>query len=87
MVINTENDRVLHSQKVVIELLKSDVSAQQYDPNSELTHWADKLKVEQIRFPSKVQNKHDLSHPAISVNLDACIQCTRCVRVQRRAGK
>ena len=83
MVINTENDRVLHSQKVVIELLKSDVSSQQYDPNSELTHWADKLKVEQIRFPSKVQNKHDFSHPAISVNLDACIQCTRCVRACR----
>ena len=45
MVINTENDRVLHSQKVVIELLKSDVSSEQYDPNSELTHWADKLKL------------------------------------------
>ncbi len=83
MVINTENDRVLHSQKVVIELLQSDVSSRQYDPNSELTLWADKLKVEQIRFPSKVQNKHDLSHPAISVNLDACIQCTRCVRACR----
>ncbi|HEX8883159.1 MAG TPA: formate dehydrogenase subunit alpha, partial [Noviherbaspirillum sp.] len=25
----------------------------------------------------------DLSHPAISVNLDACIQCTRCVRACR----
>ncbi len=83
MVINTENNRVLHSQKVVIELLQSDVSTKQYDPNSELTQWADKLQVNQIRFPSKVQNKHDLSHPAISVNLDACIQCTRCVRACR----
>ena len=83
MVINTDNNRVIHSQKVVIELLQSDVSSEQYDPNSELTHWADKLQVEKVRFPSKIQNKHDLSHPAISVNLDACIQCTRCVRACR----
>ena len=83
MVVNTDNNRVIHSQKVVIELLQSDVSSEQYDPNSELTHWADKLQVERVRFPSKIQNKHDLSHPAISVNLDACIQCTRCVRACR----
>ena len=83
MVINTENERVVHSQKVVIELLESDISKEQYDPNSELTHWANKLKVSESRFPSKIQNKHDLSHPAISVNLDACIQCTRCVRACR----
>ena len=83
MIINTENNRVIHSQKVVIELLQSDVSSQQYDPNSELTHWADKLEVQTIRFPTKIQNKHDFSHPAISVNLDACIQCTRCVRACR----
>ena len=83
MIINTENSRVIHSQKVVIELLRSDVSSEQYDPNSELTHWADKLQVETIRFPSKIQNKHDFSHPAIAVNLDACIQCTRCVRACR----
>ena len=83
MIINTENSRVIHSQKVVIELLQSDVSSEQYDPNSELTHWADKLQVEIVRFPSKVQNKHDFSHPAIAVNLDACIQCTRCVRACR----
>ena len=83
MIINTENNRVIHSQKVVIELLQSDVSSEQYDPNSELTHWADKLEVQTIRFPTKIQNKHDFSHPAISVNLDACIQCTRCVRACR----
>ena len=83
MVINTNNDRVIHSQKVVVELLQSDVSSEKYDPSSELTHWAEKLQVETVRFPSKVQNKHDFSHPAIAVNLDACIQCTRCVRACR----
>ena len=34
MVINTENERVVHSQKVVLELLQSDISKEQYDPNS-----------------------------------------------------
>ena len=49
MVINTENERVVHSQRVV-ELLESDISKEQYDPNSELTHWANKLKVGESRF-------------------------------------
>ena len=83
MVINTNNERVIHSQKVVLELLKSDISKEQYDPNSELKYWSNKLEVTESRFPSKIQNKHDLSHPAIAVNLDACIQCTRCVRACR----
>jgi formate dehydrogenase major subunit len=83
MVINTNNDRVSHSQKVVIELLESDISKEQYDPHSELKYWSNKLEVQESRFPSKIQNKHDLSHPAIAVNLDACIQCTRCVRACR----
>jgi formate dehydrogenase major subunit len=30
-----------------------------------------------------VQVPQDLSHPAMAVNLDACIQCTRCVRACR----
>ena len=29
------------------------------------------------------QPRADLSHPAMAVNLDACIQCTRCVRACR----
>ena len=33
--------------------------------------------------PRREQPRSDLSHPAIAVNLDACIQCTRCVRACR----
>ena len=29
----------------------------------------------------------DLSHPAMAVNLDACIQCTRCVRARSRRSR
>lgn len=83
MTITTNSDRVIHSQKLVVELLQSDISKEEYDPNSELKHWASVLNVKEVRFPSKVQNKHDLTHPAISVNMDACIQCTRCLRACR----
>ncbi len=83
MVINTDNDRVIHSQKLVLELLTSDVSDKVYKKDSELSDWADKLNISANRFPTNVQEKHDLTHPAIAVNLDACIQCTRCVRACR----
>jgi len=83
MVINTKNDRVKHSQKLVLELLDTDVSNKIYTKDSELSLWMNLLQVGESRFPSKIQEKHDLSHPAIAVNLDACIQCTRCVRACR----
>ena len=83
MIINTTSDRVKHSQKLVLELLDSDISEIVYNKNSELNLWKNLLQVGKSRFPSKIQDKHDLSHPAIAVNLDACIQCTRCVRACR----
>ncbi len=83
MVVNTNSDRVVHSQKLVLELLTSDVSEDVYNKESELTNWAKKLQIQTHRFPTQIQNKHDVSHPAISVNLDACIQCTRCLRACR----
>ena len=83
MIINTSSDRVKTSQKIVLELLTSDVSEEIYNNHSELADWAKKLNIQTHRFPSNIQNKHDTSHAAISVNLDACIQCTRCVRACR----
>ncbi len=83
MVVDTNSDRVVHSQKLVLELLTSDVSEDVYNKESELTDWAKKLQIQTHRFPTQIQNKHDISHPAISVNLDACIQCTRCLRACR----
>ena len=83
MIINTTGKRVKHSQKLVLELLVADVSEEVYDKDSELTSWSNQLQIQTHRFPSNVQKKHDISHPAIAVNLDACIQCTRCVRACR----
>ena len=83
MIINTDSSRVKNSQKIVLELLSSDVSEKVYKKESELNDWANKLEIKKNRFPSNIQEKHDLTHPAIAVNLDACIQCTRCVRACR----
>ena len=54
-----------------------------YSPRSELDHWADFLGLEATRYPMREQPRYDLTNPAIAVNLDACIQCTRCVRACR----
>ena len=86
MEVISESERARHSQKMVIELLLSDMPQQGKSPyklNSELDTWAEKLNIYTPRFAPRKQPKPDLSHPAIAVNLDACIQCTRCVRACR----
>ena len=83
MVVNTENERVLHSQRMVLELLQSDMADRKYTLNSELDTWSQKLDLGLPRFESRHNPNEDLSHPAIAVNLDACIQCTRCLRACR----
>jgi formate dehydrogenase major subunit len=83
MEVNSKSDRAVASQKLVLELLLSDMPEADYTRHNELDHWAGKLGVGKPRFPSRDQVAPDLSHPAIAVNLDACIQCTRCVRACR----
>ena len=39
--------------------------------------------IEKSRFPAQIALESDLSHPAIAVNLDACINCTLCIRACR----
>src|SRR6185436_19062367 len=63
--------------------LLSDMPEQKYSPHSELDFWANSLSVGKPRFARRHQPAADLSHPGIAVNLDACIQCTRCVRACR----
>ena len=83
MVIATDSPRAVLSQKMSIELLLADVSEGSYTLNSELDLWARKLGVGKPRFAPRRQPPADLSHPAIAVHLDACIQCKRCVRACR----
>ncbi|TSA15479.1 MAG: formate dehydrogenase subunit alpha [Comamonadaceae bacterium] len=83
MDVRTDSPRALHSQKMVLELLKSDVPDRCDALPSELDHWAGKLQLGKPRFAARGAVAHDHSHAAIAVNLDACIQCTRCVRACR----
>ncbi|MFT4564939.1 MAG: formate dehydrogenase major subunit, partial [Gammaproteobacteria bacterium] len=86
MRVASNSERAQHSQRIVLELLKSDMPAptqSPYTPTSELDHWCDALGIAQPRFSRRAQPERDNSNPAISVNLDACIQCTRCVRACR----
>ncbi|NNJ78299.1 MAG: molybdopterin-dependent oxidoreductase, partial [Xanthomonadales bacterium] len=84
MQVKTDSERARHAQKMVLELLQSDVAeGRRYTLRSELDRWSEKLELGKPRFPGRSQPAADLSHPAISVNLDACIQCTRCLRACR----
>jgi formate dehydrogenase major subunit len=83
MVVTSNSERALTSQKMSIELLLSDVPETAYTLNSELDLWAKKLAIGKPRFASRPQPVQDLSHPAMAVHLDACIQCNRCVRACR----
>ena len=83
MKVKTASPRAVAAQKMVLELLLSDIGDPGYVPDNEVTRWARQLGVLEARFPRRAQPVQDLSHPAIAVNLDACIQCTRCLRACR----
>ena len=83
MEVLSNNERALASQKMVLELLLSDMPKTRHTLNSELDDWAKRLRIGQPRFAPRHQPPADLSHYGIAVNLDHCIQCTRCVRACR----
>jgi formate dehydrogenase major subunit len=83
MEVSSESERAVHSQKMIVELLASDMPERTYKTASELDFWQRALGIERPRFARRAQPAADLSHPAMAVNLDACIQCTRCVHACR----
>jgi len=91
MQVQTDSERARKSQKMVMELLLSDMPDVGYQWNDagqhgELSDWASQLDVSvrpALRALRRDQPAADVSHPAMAVNLDACIQCTRCVRACR----
>ncbi|MEC3766600.1 formate dehydrogenase subunit alpha [Cupriavidus sp. SS-3] len=83
MQVQTESERARRAQRTVLELLQSDMPEAEYTRNNELDQWAARLEVGKPRFAPRERVAADLSHPAIAVNLDACIQCTRCLRACR----
>jgi formate dehydrogenase major subunit len=94
MKVRATSERAVKSQKMVLEMLLSDVPARGHKwigddetrQHGELSDWAARMKVAvrpQLAAIAREQPAPDLSHPAMAVNLDACIQCTRCVRACR----
>lgn len=84
MTVDSQSDRAVKAQKMVLELLRSDSpEINQLTTKSELDHWCEKLAVTERRFPERQQPVKDLSHPAITTSLNACIQCGRCLRACR----
>src|ERR1700756_4543748 len=85
MKVKSESARAVAAQKMVMELLVADQPAREtsHDPDSKFWHWAEKIGVTESRFPAAERWDTDASHPAMRVNLDACIQCGLCVRACR----
>jgi formate dehydrogenase major subunit len=94
MDVKTNSERAQKSQNLVLEMLLADLPEQGYKwvdgdaarPHGELSDWAAKAGVKvrpELRALQRAPVAPDLSHPAMAVNLDACIQCTRCVRACR----
>ena len=85
MKVWTATDRAVAARTMVMELLVADQPAGEvaHDPDSQLWRWAARMGVAASRFPAAIRWAHDDSHPAMRVNLDACIQCGLCVRACR----
>ncbi|GJE41115.1 Putative formate dehydrogenase [Methylobacterium soli] len=85
MKVKTDSARAEKARAMVLELLVSDQPAREtsHDPDSHFWHQADHVHISESRFPAAERWEADVSHPAMSVNLDACIQCNLCVRACR----
>src|SRR5436853_245862 len=82
-----KGERAKKAREMVFELLISDQpdrNTQAHDPASKFWSWADRMGVATSRLPPREKMPApDRSHPAMAVNLDACIQCNLCVRACR----
>ena len=98
MQVKANSPRALKSQAMVVEMLLSDMPEAGHKWNDggattgavgqhgELSEWAARMGVSvrpALQALRRTQPAADVSHPAMAVNLDACIQCNRCVRACR----
>ncbi len=85
MKVATDSARSKAARAMVMELLLADQPPREaaHDPDSKFWRWADKLGVTESRFPARHAPAPDVSHPAMAVQLDACIHCGLCVRACR----
>ena len=88
MVVRTDTARAETTRKMVVEMLLADQPERDvaHDKSSHLWEMAELNGVSESRMPKLEKDRIPLlddSHVAMSVNLDACIQCGLCVRACR----
>ncbi len=86
MKVKTATERAKKSREMVFELLAADQPAREtsHDQMSKFWTWIDDMGVKPAgRIPAGHKPSSDTTHAAISVNLDACINCGLCVRACR----
>lgn len=88
MVVTTNSARAEGARKMVVEMLLADQPERDvaHDRSAHLWDMAELNGVSESRFPKLEEGRIPLlddSHVAMSVNLDACIQCGLCVRACR----
>jgi formate dehydrogenase major subunit len=85
MKVKSASERATKARAMVMELLVADQPARaiSHDPTSHFWAQADHVAISESRFPAAQRWEGDWSHPAMRVNLDACIQCNLCVRACR----
>ena len=88
MVVTTNSNRAESARKMVVEMLLTDMPEREvsHDKSSHMWDMAEANGIDQSRFPKLEEGcipLLDNSHVAMSVNLDACIQCGLCVRACR----
>ena len=88
MVVNSATSRAENARKMVLEMLVTDQPEREisHDKSSHFWDMVDLNNVEKSRLPRLEAERIpilDDSHVAMSVNLDACIQCGLCVRACR----
>ncbi|MFT6557105.1 formate dehydrogenase subunit alpha [Sneathiella sp.] len=85
MIVSTKSNRASNARKMVIELLNADQPKEgsAYTNGSHFLKMADLTNTHGSRFSPRTTPEADISHPAMTVNLDACINCNLCVRACR----
>ncbi|MBL8703150.1 MAG: formate dehydrogenase subunit alpha [Alphaproteobacteria bacterium] len=85
MEVTVASERAKSARRMIFELLAADQGERPaaHDPESRFWRWAERVGVSQSRFAARKPAPRDASHPAIAVQLDACIQCGLCARACR----
>ena len=85
MTVVTDSERAVKARRLVLELLLADQPRRDaaHDPGSAFWKWVDGAGLKESRFAARQTPAADLTHPAMAVNMDACIHCTLCLRACR----